>query len=182
MSNMRIVLYALILCLFTIGVAFGEAETSSGITDETEIDEVEVVSEDESEVEQIILFDGNVTLPEGNVSVEAFSGNQYEFPASTPMGALLTAASAADLNITISDKPMAHKGILALDGINDYMYSANNTWYVVVNDYQLKEYVIPETDGMNIYSVHQGDELAFYYGLPIKPASEALAAVFLSIE
>lgn len=167
---MKILIYAIILCIFSVGFVYAEENTT------------EVIANEENATEQIVLFEGNITLPDGNVTVNSSQGNNYEIPAVTPMGAILTAASDANLSVVISDKPMEHKGILALDGINEYTYSANNTWFVVVNDYQLQEYVIPETDGMNIYTVKPGDKIGFYYGLPIKPTSEAQAAVLLTIE
>jgi hypothetical protein len=163
----RAFVVALIACLCAAGCVYAEEN---------------VTSEEVSEVEQVLLYEGNVTLPEGNVTVEASSGTSYEFPAATPMGALVSIATDANLSVSIGDKPMAHKGILALDQINDYSYSANNTWFVEVNEYQLQEYVVPATDGMNIYTVKPGDVLAFYYGLPIKPVEEAQAKILLTIE
>lgn len=197
MSYMKVLLYALILCVFSVGFVFAEDTTTVTGTEEkvladdvnaTEADtnvtavDINATEVDANATEQVILYEGNLTLPDGNVTVEASSGKSYEFPALTPMGALLTAAKDANLSIEISDKPMEHKGILALDGIDNYTYGANNTWFAVVNDYQLQEYVTPATDGMNVYSVQPGDKLGFYYGLPIKAINESQAAVLLTIE
>ena len=179
---MKVLLCVLILCIFTAGFVLAEENTTTVIAKEKVIAVEEVTANVTNETEQVVLFEGNITLPEGNVSAKASSGKSYEFPALTPMGALLTAAPDANLSLVISDKPMAHKGILAIDGINNYTYTANNTWFVVVNDYQLQEYVTPATDGMNVYSIKPGDKLAFYYGLPIKPAADAQATVLLTIK
>ena len=179
---MKVLLCALILCVFTVGFVFAEENSTEVVAKENVTAVEETATNTTNETTQVVLYEGNVTLPEGNVTVEASSGKSYEFPALTPMGALYTVAKEANLTTVISDKPMAHKGILALDGINDYTYSANNTWFAVVNDYQLQEYVTPATDGMNVYTIKPGDELAFYYGLPVKPVNETQAAVLLTIE
>jgi hypothetical protein len=147
----------------------------------------ETLNETDAEIaetgEQTIIYSGNVPVTDENITVTTSSGATYDIKANTPLGVLQELADQGTLSIVSGDKAFEKKGILLLDAINTYSFGdGENTWFVVVNDYQLQDFGLSETDGLNIYTLNSGDVVTYYYGLPVNPASEAEAAIIITIE
>ncbi|MEI6840631.1 MAG: PKD domain-containing protein [Methanomicrobiales archaeon] len=59
-----------------------------------------------------------------------------------------------------------------LDGIGQYLYNKNAglTWICQVNGVTLDDYGSPATDGLNLKSLSNGDQVNYYYGMkPVTP-------------
>lgn len=129
------------------------------------------------------LFSGTFSLPSGIVNITASSGGDYEIEGATPLGLLQKLKEDSKIaEISVSDRAMRKGGILLLEGINDYYYTGDKTWFVVVNDYQVKDYLYPETDGLNVYKIKAGDKVGYYFGEPSKPADDAEVKMLVTIE
>ncbi|MDO8841882.1 MAG: molybdopterin-dependent oxidoreductase, partial [Methanocalculus sp.] len=142
------------------------------------VSRIEIMSNEEPPAGPATLFDGELDLQDETFSLEATSGTSYDVERLTPLGAL----DAADLNLTVNDKSFGTKGILLLDGINEYLYdkTAGTTWICTVNGQTLDDYGSPDTDGLNIYELKDGDIVEFYFG--VKPVTPETATAYIRIE
>ena len=89
------------------------------------------------------------------------------------------------IRVDISDKSYGTKNILMVDNIGNYLYSKSggitNTWICQVNGVTLDDFGAPRTDGLNIKSLANGDQVNFYYGMkPVTP-SNATAVVKIKV-
>lgn len=129
-----------------------------------------------------ILYSGSFSLPSGIVNITT-TGGDYEIDGDTPLGLLKKLMDDDKISdISVSDKSMRKGGILFLEGINDYHFSGDKTWFVLVNNILLKDYLYPDTDGLNVYTLKTGDEVGFYFGEPARPAEDAEAKLIITIE
>ncbi len=180
--------------------AVNTSEENDEITEITEIntdtkpeqsdDEAEHVSDETPEDQkpektasggQEVLYTGSMSLPSGTITIET-TGGDYDINAATPLGILhelLEDDKISDL--TVSDKAMKKGGILILEGINDYQFTGDKTWFVLVNNVLLKDYLYDE-EGLNIYKIKAGDEVGYYFGEPSEPASAAQVKLVITIE
>ncbi|RZN15436.1 MAG: hypothetical protein EF812_02485 [Methanosarcinales archaeon] len=116
------------------------------------------------------VFDGEVTLTEGNFTLTAYdSGVDYEVKQLTPLGALDAAATAGGFDYNVTDKKFADKGILMVDDIGEYRYNkANDTvtwaWSCSVNGNVLDDWNNPSTEGLNVYELQDNDVVYYFYG------------------
>jgi hypothetical protein len=152
-----------------------EAEQISADTEE------KPVQEKRSDGDQEVLYSGSLSLPSGTITIET-TGGEYDIDAATPLGilhALLKDGKISDLSV--SDKAMKKGNILILEGINDYHFSGDKTWFVLVNDALLKDYLYDE-EGLNIYKIKTGDKIGYYFGEPSQPADAAEARLEVTIE
>lgn len=132
--------------------------------------------------EQENLYSGTFSLPSGTVTIPT-TGGEYDIQAATPLGLLQKLKEDGKIsNLLVSDRGMKKGGILVLEGINDYSFSGDKTWFVVVNDLLLKDYLNPDTEGLNIYKIKAGDEVGFFFGEPSKPSEDADVSMIISIE
>jgi hypothetical protein len=132
--------------------------------------------------DQDILYSGSFSLPSGIVNITT-TGGDYEIDGDTPLGLLKKLMDDDKISdISVSDKSMRKGGILFLEGINDYHFSGDKTWFVLVNNILLKDYLYPDTDGLNVYALKTGDEVGFYFGEPARPAEDAEAKLIITIE
>lgn len=130
---------------------------------------------------QEVIYTGSMSLPSGTITIET-TGGDYDINAATPLGILhelLEDDKISDL--TVSDKAMKKGGILILEGINDYQFTGDKTWFVLVNNVLLKDYLYDE-EGLNIYKIKAGDEVGYYFGEPSEPASAAQVKLVITIE
>ncbi|MCA1917653.1 hypothetical protein [Methanospirillum hungatei] len=130
---------------------------------------------------QEVLYTGSLSLPSGTITIET-TGGDYDINAATPLGILhklLEDDKISDL--TVSDKAMKKGGILILEGINDYQFTGDKTWFVLVNNVLLKDYLYDE-EGLNVYTIKAGDEVGYYFGEPSEPASAAQVKLVITIE
>lgn len=128
------------------------------------------------------FYTGSFPRPSGVVEVET-DGADYEIDAATPIGLLHELYSKDKLSsVEFSDRAMNKAGILILEGINGYQYSGDKTWFVYVNGRLLKDYLNPDTDGLNIYKLSSGDEVGYYFGEPALPVHEATASMIITLE
>ena len=81
----------------------------------------------------------------------------------------------------ISDKGMNKGGILTISSIGDYYYG-DEAWFVQVNNVGLKDYLNPDSDGLNIRMLQSGDSVTFYYGTMDQLPATAKAAIYVTIE
>jgi|GEM_PF-1291311 len=150
----------------------GEIKTSEGEPDSSE----KPVTESQGS-----LHDGTLSLPSGVVTI-ATSGGDYDIDAATPLGILQKLMEDDQISdISVSDRAMKKGGILFLEGINDYHFSGDKTWFVLVNNVLLKDYLSPETDGLNTYKIKSGDEVGYYFGEPSRPADDAEVKMIITI-
>lgn len=127
------------------------------------------------------LYDGTLSLPSGVVTI-ATSGGDYDIDATTPLGILQKLMEDDQISdISVSDRAMKKGGILFLEGINDHHFSGDKTWFVLVNNVLLKDYLYPETDGLNTYRIKSGDEVGYYFGEPSRPADDAEVKMIITI-
>lgn len=128
------------------------------------------------------LFNGSFPRPSGIIEIET-DGADYEIEAATPIGLLHELYSKGKLSsVEFSDRAMTKAGILILEGINEYQYSGDKTWFVYVNGRLLKDYLNPDTEGLNIYKLSSGDEIGYYYGEPAQPVHEAAVSMIITLE
>jgi len=128
------------------------------------------------------LYSGVYALPEGTVNITVNSGMDYEIPVNTPIGLLhLLLKEGLIKNISIDDRGMHKGGILILDGINEYFGTATKIWFVKVNGNLLEDYLVPKTDGLNIYTLVAGDTVSYYYGDPAESLVDAEAMLVVTL-
>ncbi len=131
---------------------------------------------------QEILFEGTFTLPSGTINVTADSGVEYDVSANTPIGLLQLLHNDNRVGtFVISDKGMNKGGILTISSIGDYYYG-DEAWFVQVNNVGLKDYLNPDSDGLNIRMLQSGDSVTFYYGTMDQLPATAKAAIYVTIE
>jgi hypothetical protein len=129
-----------------------------------------------------MLYSGVYALPEGTVNITVNSGMDYEIPVNTPIGLLhLLLKEGLIKNISIDDRGMHKGGILILDGINEYFGTATKIWFVKVNGNLLEDYLVPKTDGLNIYTLVAGDTVSYYYGDPAESLVDAEAMLVVTL-
>lgn len=154
------------------------AEEAESVSDETAKEEK---PEKTTNGSQEILYTGSMSLPSGTITIET-TGGEYDINAATPLGLLhelLEDDKISDLNV--NDKAMKKGGILILEGLNDYQFTGDKTWFVLVNNALLKDYLY-DTEGLNIYKIKSGDEVGYYFGEPAEPADAAQAKLVITIE
>ena len=128
------------------------------------------------------FYTGSFPRPSGVVEIET-DGANYEIEAATPIGLLHELVSKGKISsVVFSDRAMNKAGILILEGINEYRYSGDKTWFVYVNGILLKDYLNPDTDGLNNYKLSSGDEIGYYYGEPAQPVHEAAVSMIITLE
>lgn len=111
-----------------------------------------------------IVYNGEVTLGDEDVTVTADSGKEYTVCSLTPLGALETVAKAEGLTYTVTDKKWDFSGILLLNDIWKYTYGNDKSWCCYVNGVPLDDFSNPATDGLNTRALADGDRVIFYYG------------------
>ena len=128
------------------------------------------------------FYTGSFPRPSGVVEIET-DGADHEIEAATPIGLLHELVSKGKISsVEFSDRAMNKAGILILEGINEYRYSGDKTWFVYVNGRLLKDYLNPDTDGLNIYKLSSGDEIGYYFGEPAQPVHEAAVSMIITLE
>jgi PGF-pre-PGF domain-containing protein len=131
-----------------------------------------------------IIYNGEVTVGAGNVTVTASNGVDYSIKSLTPLGALHIVAKAEGFTYAVIDKKWVDSGILMLNDIGTYPFiKSQKSWTCYVNDIALDDYSNPSTDGLNKRSLVDGDRVNFYYGPKGATTPEnAEAAVFLTVK
>ena len=128
-----------------------------------------------------VLYDGEISLPTGIISVTADSGLEYEIGSDTPLGVLALLKKEGKISeLNIYDGNMGGGNLLILNGIGDYRFGEQG-WFVKINNVTLQEYINPDTDGLNIRKVKSGDKLGYYFGIQDQMSSNANAAIYVSI-
>ncbi|MCQ1538122.1 hypothetical protein FTO68_03830 [Methanocalculus taiwanensis] len=143
------------------------------------IEKIAIMSnEDAPEDEKETLFDDTLELQDETFPLEATSETSYDVGRLTPLGAL----DAAGLNLTVNDKSFATKGILLLDGIEEYLFSKadGTTWICNVNGQTLDDFGNYETEGLNVYQLNDGDVVECFFG--VKPVTAENATAYVRIE
>ncbi len=143
------------------------------------VEKIAIMSnEDAPEDDKETLFDDTLELQDETFPLESTSETTYDIDRLTPLGAL----DATGLDITVNDKSFGTKGILLLDGINEYLFdkTAGTTWICNVNDVTLDDFGSPDTDGLNIFKLEDGDIVEFYFGE--KPVTPETATAYVRIE
>lgn len=128
------------------------------------------------------IYAGSIPAGDGTVAVKAESGKLYQVPVMSPLG-VIQALAGTDLieSYSLGDELMAKRGILTLDGINSNKNSGDTGWTVSINEIRLQDMVLPDSQGLNRYTLHVGDKVIFSYGNPTKPLSEAVAFISITI-
>ncbi|MBP1928166.1 PKD repeat protein [Methanolinea mesophila] len=135
------------------------------------------------------LFNGTVTLAsDGTFTVVPYQNltNTCTVNSTTPLGALNAASQlGSGFTYLVTDKKYYDSGILMLDGVGSYLYNktgtVTKTWICQVNGVTLDDYTYPATDGLNLKTLQNGDQVDYYYGIkPITPAN-ATAAVKITV-
>jgi len=134
------------------------------------------------------LFDGTVNLTADSKFTLVPYNNptaSYQVNTTTPLGALNSVNVSAGIRVDVTDKSYATKNILMVDNIGNYLYSKSGsityTWICQINGVTLDDYGAPSTDGLNIKSLANGDQVNFYYGMkPVTP-SNATAVVKIKV-
>ena len=139
------------------------------------------VQEKKSDGGQELLYSGSLPLTSGTITIET-TGGEYDINAATPLGILHTLLKDGKISsLSVSDKAMKKGNILILEGINDYHFSGDKTWFVLVNDVLLKDYLNDE-EGLNVYTIKTGDKIGYYFGEPSQPADAAQVRLDVTIE
>jgi PKD repeat protein len=133
------------------------------------------------------IFDGTVTLStDSTFNVTAYnSQTEYTVNSATPLGALNAASNAGTgFTYSVGDKNFGTKGILLLDEIGSHWYNktAGLTWICQVNGVTLDDYGSPNTDGFNIKSLSDGDQVNFYFGPKPVSSDSATAVVKITVD
>jgi parallel beta-helix repeat protein len=134
------------------------------------------------------LFDGTVTLaPNTKFTLVPYNnpGASYQVNSTTPLGALDSVNKSLGIRVDVTDKSYSSKNILMVDNIGTYMYSKvsgiTHTWICQVNGVTLDDFGANATDGLNIKSLANGDQVNFYYGMkPVTPGN-ATAVVKMTV-
>jgi hypothetical protein len=128
------------------------------------------------------IFSGSIPSGDGIVSIKAISGKLYQVPAMSPLGVIQALAGTDSIETyKIGDELIVKKGILTLDAINSIENAGEKSWFVVVNDKQLEDYLLPAQEGLNTYPLKSGDTIIFAYGNPTRPASEGESILRVTI-
>ncbi len=131
---------------------------------------------------QVVIFSGLIPYGDGNVSIRSETGALYQIPAMTPVGIIQALAGTGMIeSYNIGDELVDKRGIFTLDGINSYLVSGQEAWFVLVNGIQLREYLLPSVEGLNTYLLKDGDDVLFAYGDPTLPPSAAKALVWVQV-
>ncbi len=155
-----------------------------GSDDETKVDYITVTSAPVVDT----LFDGSVTLtPDTKFTLVPYNNlsTSYQVNSTTPLGALDSVNKSLGIRVDVTDKSYSTKNILMVDNIGAYMYSKvsgiTHTWICQVNGVTLDDFNAPSTDGLNLKSLVNGDQVNFYYGMkPVTP-DNATAVVKMSV-
>ena len=134
------------------------------------------------------LFEGTVNLaPDTKFTLVPYNNlsASYQVNTTTPLGALDSVNKSAGIRVDITDKNYGTKNILMVDNIGKYLYNKNGSitysWICQVNGVTLDDFGAPATDGLNIKSLANGDQVNFYYGMkPVTPGN-ATAAVKIKV-
>ena len=134
------------------------------------------------------LFDGTVNLaPDTKFTLVPYNNlsASYQVNTTTPLGALDSVNKSAGIRVDVTDKNYGTKNILMVDNIGKYLYNKNGSitysWICQVNGVTLDDFGAPATDGLNIKSLANGDQVNFYYGMkPVTPGN-ATAAVKIKV-
>jgi len=136
-----------------------------------------------------VLFDNSVTLTDGNFTLTAYNSEvDYEVRQLTPLGALDVAAQIGVFDYNVTDKKFDSMGILMVDDIGDYKYNKSGSdkwaWSCAVNGTVLDDWGNPDTEGLNVYELHNGDVVYYFYGnveLSDYGPEDAIAAVNITV-
>ncbi|WP_165394774.1 PGF-pre-PGF domain-containing protein [Methanofollis fontis] len=151
-----------------------------GVTAETAEATVEITA---SLTAAEIIYSGELTIGDGNVTVTSTEGSDYSIPVRTPLGVLDTASTAGNFTYAVTDKKWDSMGILLLNDIGAYPYvKGGNSWVCYVNGNLLDDYGNPSTEGLNVYALVNGDKVAYYYGADTANATTAEAAVLITVK
>ncbi|MDD1728507.1 MAG: hypothetical protein LUQ50_05490 [Methanospirillum sp.] len=135
-----------------------------------------------SSANQVEVFSGSIPSGDGVVSIKAVSGKFYQVPAMSPLGVIQALAGTDSIeSYKIGDELISKRGLLTLDGVNGYVNSGESSWFVLVNEKQLQDYLLPNEEGLNAFGLKPGDKIIFAYGNPTKSSREALASIRVSI-
>ncbi len=131
---------------------------------------------------QTEIFSGSIPSGDGVVSIKAVSGKLYQIPAMTPLG-VIQALAGTDIIDTykVGDELITKRGILTLDGINNYVNSGEDSWFVLVNEKQLQDYLLPTEEGLNTFPLKTGDKIIFAFGNPTKSSRDASSSIRITI-
>ncbi len=131
---------------------------------------------------QTEIFSGSIPSGDGVVSIKAVSGKLYQIPAMSPLG-VIQALAGTDIIDTykVGDELITKRGILTLDGINNYVNSGEDSWFVLVNEKQLQDYLLPSEEGLNTFPLKTGDKVTFAFGNPTKSSRDASASIRITI-
>ncbi|PWR74163.1 hypothetical protein [Methanospirillum lacunae] len=165
-SNLIFILVLLCICTITpiVALADGNLSSSASVSGKAEI------------------FSGSIPSGEGVVSIKAVSGKLYQVPAMSPLGIIQALAGTDSIeSYKVGDELITKRGILTLDGVNGYVNSGENSWFVLVNDKQLQDYLLPTEDGLNVFPLKTGDKVVFVFGNPTKSPQDATATIRVSI-
>lgn len=128
------------------------------------------------------IFSGSIPSGEGVVSIKAVSGKLFQIPAMSPLGVIQALAGTDSIeNYKVGDELVTKRGILTLDGVNGFVNSGENSWFVLVNDKQLQDYLLPTEDGLNVFPLKTGDKVTFAFGNPTKSPQDAAATIKVTI-
>ena len=122
------------------------------------------------------LFDGTVNLaPDTKFTLVPYNNlsASYQVNRTTPLGALDSVNKSTGIRVDVTDSSYGTKNILMVDNVGNYLYSksAKLTWICQVNGVTLDDFGFPSTDGLNIRSLANGDQVNFYYGMkPVTPS------------
>jgi len=131
---------------------------------------------------QVVIFSGQIPFGDGTVSIRSDSGVLSQVPAMTPIGIIQALAGTGMINeYHIGDELFEKRGIFTLDGINSYLVSEYDTWYVTVNGIQLREFLLPAKEGLNTFTLDNGDDVLYAYGDPTLPVGAAKALIWVQI-
>jgi hypothetical protein len=130
-----------------------------------------------------VLFSGSIPSGDGIVPIKATSGKLYQIPAMTPLGVVQTLAGTGSIDsYSVGDELLNKKGILTLDGVNNLTYAGDRSWFVLVNNRQLEDYLLPTQEGLNIYPLKTGDVVLYAYGNPLRPITESIATMTVTLQ
>ncbi|HWQ64137.1 MAG TPA: hypothetical protein VN429_06940, partial [Methanospirillum sp.] len=165
-SNLIFILALLCICTITPIIALADGNLSSHASTSGKAE----------------IFSGSIPSGEGVVSIKAVSGKLYQIPAMSPLGIIQALAGTDSIeNYKVGDELITKRGILTLDGVNGYINSGENSWFVLVNDKQLQDYLLPTEDGLNVFPLKTGDKITFAFGNPTKSPQDATATIRVTI-
>ncbi len=129
-----------------------------------------------------VLFDGTMTLADETFTCTASSGAEYTVDRLTPLGALDAVADDEGFTYVVGDKKKASNGFLLLDNISEYCYVKDGaSWYYMVNGEPLDGFA-DASEGVDVYTLKDGDEVVFYYGEDGVTPETATALIEITVE